>query len=285
MKQSLLLAIPAFIPAFILLVTVGCAGQPGPNAEPQTPAEVVVFAAASLTEALNAVGQRYQTERPDVALLFNFAGSQQLAAQMGQGARADIFVSADGRQMDAAAAEGQIDTASVQAFACNRLVIITSRSAISDVQALARPGLKLVIGAESVPAGVYTREFLQAASRDPMFTPDFESEVMKNVVSYEQSVRAVLGKVRLGEADAGFVYASDAVAPRTGGGAAASVADVQVIRLPDALNPVAVYPLGLTPQGQANPEARRFVDFLFSAASREILTGLGFSFECLSAAP
>jgi len=264
---------------FTLLLTVGgCISSRGDSTADEKPQEVVVFAAASLTEVLTEAGKTFEQDHPDVRLVFNFAGSQQLASQLAQGAQADLFASADQRQMDAAVTAGRIDPADVTIFACNRLVVVTSDSRIDSLQALARPGVKLVIGAQAVPVGVYTQALLAAASADPLYGPAFGAGVMANVVSYEQSVRAVLGKVRLGEADAGIVYASDARA----------APDVHVLEIPDSLNQIASYPLASVLDGPLEEDsstalARQFIDFLHSSRSRDILTGAGFSVECAPA--
>lgn len=263
-----------------LWLIAACAGTPLTGQTGGDKEELVIFAAASLTEALTAVGERFSQEHPNSRLLFNFAGSQQLAGQLAQGAQADLFLSADARQMDAAVTEGRIDAGSVRTFACNRLVAVVSDRAIESVQDLARPGLKIVVGAEAVPVGAYTRQFLQAASADPLFPPNFEADVMKNVVSYEQSVRAVLGKVRLGEADAGIVYASDVDASD-----AAGAEDIRVLAIPAAVNPTALYPVGVVQGAKSVQTAQQFVDFLLSAPAKETLSTFGFSFECLPAAP
>ena len=142
---------------------------------------------------------------------FSFLGSQVLATQLAQGAPAEVFASADSRSMDAARAANRIDGMPF-VFAQNKLVVIVPRTnpgRIGKLQDLARHGIKLVIGAESVPVGHYSREVLANLSRSPAFGSDFARRALSNVVSEEENVKAVVSKVQLGEADAGIVYRSD----------------------------------------------------------------------------
>jgi molybdate transport system substrate-binding protein len=173
--------------------------------------------------------------------------------------------------MEEAIAAGRVSRGAEREFARNRLVVVTPRdnpASIAGLQDLARPGVKLVLAAHQVPAGAYSLDFLARAAASPWFTAAFSPTVLANVVSYEQSVKAVLSKVALGEADAGIVYASDA-----------SSADVARIEIPDGLNPVASYPLAPIANA-ANPAlARRFVDYVLSPAGQAILASHGFTTE------
>ena len=148
---------------------------------------------------------------PGLTVRFNFAGSQQLALQIEQGAPADVFASADQRWMSYATEKGLVDGRR-QVFARNRLVAIVPRTnpaRIGSLQDLARRGIKLVLAAEAVPAGKYSREALQNLAGAPGFPPEYDRRVLANVVSQEENVKAVVAKVQLGEADAGLVYRSD----------------------------------------------------------------------------
>ena len=144
---------------------------------------------------------------------FNFAGSQQLATQLEQGATADVFASADERWMTYAA-EKDLLAEPARLFAHNRLAVIvpaTNPARIGRLQDLARRGVKLVVAAEAVPVGAYTRQSLAKLAQAPDFPADFDRRVLANVVSQEENVKAVVTKVQLGEADAGVVYVSDAI--------------------------------------------------------------------------
>ena len=154
-----------------------------------------------------------------VDVVFNFGSSSTLATQLTEGAAADIFASANIAQMSAAARSGRIHETDSRIFAKNRLVAITPSthpSAINELADLAKPGLKVVLADKAVPAGQYALDFLQKASAAAPFGPNYAAAVQKNVVSYEQDVKAVLSKVSLGEADAGIVYATDLVGAAAG---------------------------------------------------------------------
>jgi molybdate transport system substrate-binding protein len=231
---------------------------------------VTVFAAASLTEAFTELGRRYQDAPGGGKVLFNFAGSQQLAAQLDQGARADVFASADQRWMDHVRDAGLLVGAPI-VFARNRLVVILpagNPGRVERLPDLARRGLKLVLAAASVPVGKYSREALGRLADQPGFEPDFASRVLANLVSEEENVKAVAAKVQLGEADAGMVYHSDltpSVARR-----------VRVIELPEQANVVAEYPIALLKTAPDSAAARAFIDLVLSRRGQEVLRTYGF---------
>lgn len=182
------------------------------NVPEQTPKILTVFTAASLIEAFADVGAHFEAQHPDVEIQFNFAGSQQLAQQLAHGAPADVFASANQRQMQAAIDAGRVDAGTERVFAHNRLVVIYPRDnpgGIRAIQDLSKPGLRLDLAAEAVPVGYYSMQFLEKASRPTALGDRYREDVLENVVSYEENVRAVLSKVLLGEVDAGIVYASD----------------------------------------------------------------------------
>src|SRR5213078_1238753 len=141
---------------------------------------------------------------------YSFAGSDQLALQIRQGAPADIFASASPKYTELAYRDGCVQKPVV--FATNKLIVLVPKAnpmGITSVYDLRRPGLKLVIGDKAVPIGSYTRQILD--------TLGITNDVMNNVVSQETDVKGIVTKVALGEADAGFVYRTDArgVASRT----------------------------------------------------------------------
>ena len=275
-----------------LLLMGGC-GRPEANKAASTKGVVTVFAAASLTDVLQQVGQSFSASDHSSEIVFNFAGSQRLAGQLREGARADLFASADETQMQAAIDFGRVEKTSVKTFACNRLVIAISGSEetlaasavasqaaddpaparIDALLTLAQPGHKIIVGAEAVPIGRYTRQFLAKAAEDERLGAGFRSGFEANIVSEEQSVRVVLSKVQVGEADAGVVYASDLV----------GVADVRSVEIPAHLNISATYPVGLVQGGPQPEQAAAFVAFLFSEESAAVLEAHGFSTQCREA--
>lgn len=231
---------------------------------------LTVMAAASLSEPFEAIGAQFEAAHPGVKVAFNFAGSQQLAQQLAGGAPADVFASASMTYMDSAIETGRVKPDTARIFAANRLAVIVpagNPAGLTKLEDLARPGIKLVLAAEEVPAGAYSLEFLARAAADAQFGAAFQSGVLKNVVSYEENVKAVLAKVRLGEADAGVVYAGDA---SSANGA------VRVIAIPDALNVAARYPISVI-QDSANADlAAAFVEFVLSAQGQAVLAEAGF---------
>ncbi|MEO8083889.1 MAG: molybdate ABC transporter substrate-binding protein [Ardenticatenales bacterium] len=230
---------------------------------------LTVLAAASLAEPFAEIGRAFEAANPGVRVAISFAGSQQLATQIGEGAPADVFASANERQMDRVVAAGEADGAAVQTFARNRLVVVTPSDNPGGVAALAdlaRPGLKLVVAAAGVPVGDYTRAFLVRASALPEFTAAYSPTVLANVVSYEDDVKSVLAKVRLGEADAGIVYTSDA---GTG-------VDVRRIDIPDDLNVIAAYPIAPLAHAKDAALAERFVAAVLGAPAQAALERYGF---------
>ena len=260
------------------LLLAGCGGPDAGSASSET-AVVTVFAAASLTDVFQEAAESFSRSGHTGNVVFNFAGSQHLAGQLREGARADIFASADEMQMQAAIDTGRIAKRSVKTFACNRLMIGYGRRAtgasdaapeLESLLQLAQPGYKIIVGAEAVPIGQYTRQFLANAAQDDRFGPGFRAGFEANIVSEEQNVRGILSKLQLGEADAGVVYASDLV----------GVTALQGMEIPAHLNISAVYPIALTRESKQPEQAATFVTFLFSEKGTAVLESHGFSTEC-----
>lgn len=242
---------------------------PAPTSAPASRQTITVFAAASLTDAFEDAAQAFEAANTGVDVVFSFAGSQQLAAQLGEGAPADVFASANARQMQVATDSGRIAADASAVFARNDLVLVVpadNPASISSVDDLARPGLKLVLADRSVPVGQYTLDMLAKASARPGTTATFSETVIANVVSYEDNVRSVLTKVALGEADAGVVYRTDA----------ASSTDVQPIDIPADLNVIASYPIALVSDSTHPELARTFIAFVQSPEGQAILQRYGF---------
>jgi len=233
------------------------------------PASLTVFAAASLTDAFGEIGRAFEAARPGVKVTFSYAGSQQLAQQINQGAPADVFASANTAQMDAAVKGGRIAQTAPKMFAQNRLVAISaSRVGIATLKDLSRPGAKIVLADRAVPVGAYSLDFLRKASALPEYGATYSRTVVANVVSYEQDVKAVVSKVMLGEADAGIVYTTDLYAN--------AALKAGAIAIPDALNTIAVYPIAALNDTKQAALAAAFVDFALSPASQAVLAKYGF---------
>jgi molybdate transport system substrate-binding protein len=249
----------------LLLCGLPAAAAPGATPSAPQPAPLRVFAAASLSEAFGEIGGMLERQRPGLVVRFNFAGSQQLAAQIEQGAAADVFASADERWMKYASERGLL-TGDPLVFARNRLVVIvpkTNPARIHRLQDLARGGVKLVIGADAVPVGRYGRIAIRNLARDSAFGDEFATRTLRNVVSEEENVKAVVAKVQLGEADAGIVYRSD-VTP-------AVSRYIRVFEIPGSANVVASYPIALVRGARSSDAAAAFLALVRSPEGQQAL--------------
>jgi molybdate transport system substrate-binding protein len=249
------------------------------SVQAQQLATLTVFAAASLTEPFSRLGKTFEADHPGTTVRFNFAGSQQLVLQLQQGAKADVFASADERWMQAAKDSGLVEGEPVL-FARNELVVIVPRAnpaGIKRLQDLARSGTKVVIAADAVPVGRYTRQMLDKLSAQPGFGTKFGAQVLANVASYEENVKGVVAKVQLGEADAGVVYRSDA----SGSGASQLI----TLDIPETANVVASYPIAVVRDARSRQLAEAFLTLVASAAGEEALRSAGFSRVNPGAAP
>jgi len=225
-----------------------------------------VFAAASLTEAFQELGRGFEAENPGVVVTFNFAGSQALRTQIEEGAAADMFASASLKEMEQLAAEGMLSGVA-WTFATNLLTIVVPPDNPADLESpldLARPGVKLVLAAEQVPAGGYARQLIDRLAG--VYGASFSEAVRENVVSSEDNVKQIVAKVQLGEADAGIVYETDALA----------AASLITIAIPPEQNVVAEYPIAVLAQATNGHLAAAFVEYLLSPDGLATLEGWGF---------
>lgn len=262
--------------ALLIVVAVGCASSPAHqpnNGNAELQGDLTIFAAASLTEAFNELGQLFESDHPGASVRFNYAGSQRLRTQLEYGAQADLFASADWIQMRALMEQGLILGQPID-FTGNQLVILVPEppitSGVSGISGLDQPGLKLVLALPEVPAGRYTRAFIDNLRADPRFGEAFAEGLLANVVSREANVRGVAQKVAMGEADAGITYVSDAQAPFV-------ASRVRQIPIPSQLNETARYPIA-TLSDTAQPElAQAFIELLRSETGQNILARHGFT--------
>ena len=252
----------AVVTAALVASLVSC----GSGAAAAPPRELVVFEAASLKDAFAQLARRFQHDNPGARVVANPAGSQELRAQIEHGAAADVIATADRKQMDALAAQGLIGAASV--FTCNEPVLVVRAGLASVIKSLGDlpRAERIVIGAAEVPIGAYTVQILRNAAAT--HGVDFAARVQAKVASRELSVRQVLAKVVLGEADAGVVYRTDAIA--AGG-------KVTTVSIPPELNVRAEYFIALLAAAPQSQLARRWVDLVMSPAGRAALRDAGFA--------
>jgi molybdate transport system substrate-binding protein len=229
----------------LLLALTGCAGS-----EDAASSRLDVYAAASLAEVFPEI---------DTGARYSFAGSDELATQIREGAPADVYAAASSKYPQALYEEELVDEPVT--FASNRLVLIVpanNPASIEGAEDLLADGTRLVLAAEGVPVGDYAREALAALGL---------SEALENVVSNEDDVKGVSGKVALGEADAGIVYATDAVPLGD---------DVRVLELPDGAQPTIEYQVAVVGATDDRDGAAAFVERLLSPDGRAALEAAGF---------
>ncbi|MFB3737732.1 MAG: molybdate ABC transporter substrate-binding protein [Candidatus Velamenicoccus archaeovorus] len=248
--------------AFAVSACGGATGAGGTSAAGGTShRDLLVSAAASLTDAFTEIGRAFERQHPGVSVTFNFGPSDGLAGQIEEGAPVDVFASASPTWMDAVEREGPGVT-DRHDFARNELAIIVPEgdpAGISGLADLAEPGVKLVLAAQGVPAGDYARQLFDRAG--------IADAALANVVSNEEDVKGVLTKVLSGDADAGIVYVTD-VTP--------DVADrVTTIQIPHDVNVIATYPIAVVTGSKEADLAQRFVDDVLGDGQR-ILARYGF---------
>ncbi|MGW0661290.1 molybdate ABC transporter substrate-binding protein [Streptodolium elevatio] len=235
--------------------TSGGPQAPGSPGSAKPPSSITVLAAASLTGAFNEAKEAYTKDNKDQDVKFSFAGSQELAAQVKQGAPADVVATADTKTMDGLA--GEVNSPTL--FAKNKLTIVVAPGNPKNIKTLAdlaRTDLTVVLAGPTVPVGRYARESLGKAG------------VTVKPKSEETDVKAVLTRVRMGEADAGIVYTTDV---KSAGDAVASV------DIPDEFNVVAAYPVAVIKDSRQQGPAAAFTQWLLTPEAREILKKYGFA--------
>ena len=250
MKRSRLLAVFGVL---LLALISGCG-----SSEQPTGGKIIVFAAASLKKTFTEIGEQFKAENPGASVEFSFTGSSDLVTQLTQGAPADVFASADTKNMEKAVQAGLLAGDPVN-FASNTLTIAVAPGnpkKIASFKDLTRQGLNVVVCAPQVPCGSATQKVEQATG------------VTLNPVSEESSVSDVLNKVTTGQADAGIVYVTDAI------GAGDNVA---AVAFPEAAGAVNTYPIAVL-KGSKNPQlARKFVDLVTGDSGQKVLNAAGFT--------
>ena len=238
----------------LALAAAGCSDDASVAGGDGDRPQLVVSAASSMKEALTACSPDF----PEAAVKIQFAGSDELAAQIRQGVKPDVYAAANTRLPEELNQEGLLGTP--VEFATNELVIAVGGDGteVEKVEDLARPGIQIAIGAESVPVGTYTREVL---GRLPA---GLEQKILANVRSEEPDVKGVVGKLTQGAADAGFVYLTDVTEGITG------------VELPPELRPTVAYGAGVV-EGSKQPElAQQYLDGLTEGPCADALREEGF---------
>jgi molybdate transport system substrate-binding protein len=247
-----------------LLLTVALIAACGSGGgSPATPAgaaklsgTLTVFAAASLTESFDAIGQQFAAAHPGVKVSFNYGASSTLATQIDQGAPGDVFASAASKNMDQVRSAGNAGTPAT--FAVNRMEIAVppgNPGHVTGLADLARSGVKVALCQEQVPCGATAAKVFANAHLDV------------KPVTREPDVKSTLAKVTVGEVDAGVVYVTDVHA------AGSKVAGVVI---PDALNATTDYPIAALTHAKNPALAAAFVAYVASAAGRAVLAAAGF---------
>lgn len=243
----------------ILLTTTLVAALTGCSSSGPAPGKsITVYAAASLKKTFTDIGEQFKTDNPGASIDFNFAGSSDLVTQLTQGATADVFASADTKNMDKATKAGLLAGDPVN-FASNTLVIAVAPGnpkKIASFADLNRPGLSVVACAPAVPCGSATQRIEDSTG------------IRLNPVSEESSVTDVLNKVTSGQADAGLVYVTDAL----GAGD-----KVTTVKFPEAVGAVNTYPIAVLKSAPESGLAQKFVDLVTGEAGQKILNQAGFA--------
>ena len=240
-----------------LAAMVALAFLSGCSSSPPAPTKLVVFAAASLKQSFTQLGEQFETDHPGTSVEFSFAGSSDLVTQLTQGASADVFASADGKNMDKAKDAGLLAGDAVN-FATNTLTIAVAPGnpkGIRSFQDLIKDGLSVVACAPQVPCGAATEQIERATG------------VELKPVSEESSVTDVLNKVSTGEADAGVVYMTDVA------GSGGKVAGVE---FPESKEAVNTYPIASLKDSANANVAAEFIAYVTGDAGQKALEAAGF---------
>lgn len=252
--KSTLITTGALTAAAALMLSA-CSGGSGNGAESDG-GSITVFAAASLNQVFADLGESFE-EETGTSVDFSFGGSSDLVAQMQAGAPADVFASANEKNMDKMTDEDLME-GEPQMFATNTLTIVTAPDnpkGVEDLHSLSADDISLVICAPEVPCGAATQEVAELA------------DVELKPVSEENAVTDVLGKVTSGQADAGLVYITDA----TGAGD-----DVTAVDFPEASDVINNYPIGVLKSSKNAEAAQQWVDYVLSDTGQKALADAGF---------
>lgn len=228
---------------------------------------LTVFAASSLTEAFGELARTFEERNPGTEVRQSFESSSTLLTQIQQGAPADVFASAGQEEMNTAVDDGLAGEPEI--FVTNREVVMVPEDNPANVRGfrdLVKPGTKLVLAEDGVPAADYALKILGKASAE--YGGNFKQDVLSNVVSREADVRASVSRVALGDADATFGYASDFTPDIKD--------EVKVIPIPPDLNIIATYQIAALKDAESPELAQKWVDLVVSDEGQRVLEKWGF---------
>jgi molybdate transport system substrate-binding protein len=242
----------------------------GPTSTAVTPVEITVFAASSLTEAFDALAAAYEAADPGVTVTLSYDSSAALRAKIEQGARVDVFASADTKNPDALVSAG-LAAGPTTPFTANELAVIVPSSnpaGLVDPYGLAEPGVKVIAAGENVPITGYATKLLENLEAYRGAQADLIPSYERNIVSREDNVKGVVAKVELGEGDGGIVYATDAKGAGDG---------VLTLPIPPGTNVRATYGAVIPSDAPEPVAAADFLAWLAGPAARGILASFGFA--------
>jgi molybdate transport system substrate-binding protein len=253
---------------FILsLVLTGC-GQKNEdlNTSGDAKDQVTIFAASSLTDAVNTIRQSYESENDHIDIRINYAGSKTLRSQLENGAQADIFLSANKKHYDALLDQGILSEG--REILQNEMVLVLSKEGAEKIKTLEdlRKDHQLILAEKGVPAGDYGREVICRLGE--VYGPDYEGAVLENLASSENNVRQVLMKIVLGEGDAAFVYKTDVNQ---------DIKDqVVVLDIPKDYNVTASYWMGIVNNDMISESVRDCCAYIMADDSCDVFEKYGF---------
>lgn len=262
-------AAPVAPPASPVAEAPATPAAPPATTAPATPASAVtltVFAPAGLTEAVKQLAADFEKTHAGVRVELELGHSPAQREQLEQGATPDVFISASRKDMDAVAEKQLVVADQVRPFARNQLVVILppdNPGKIETLADLARPGVQVLIAAADLPIGNATLTMLEKLNAS--IAPDFKERVLANVVSTELGVKPIVSKISLGEADAGVVYVSDAVA----------APNLKTLEIPQEANVAVVFTIAPVTAAAHPEEAADFVALVLSPAGQNVLSAHG----------
>lgn len=253
----------------ILIITALLLGCTSNKSDDVKPSEVIVFAAASMTESLNELAKGFETAERDIKVTFNFAGSQVLKTSIENSTKADIFISASTNYMDDLNKRGYVKD--YKLFLKNRIVLASGNKSKVDIKSLkdlTAEGAKIAVGDKSVPVGKYWEEAFGEALKDGTLSEDDKTKIENNIKTRELNVKDVVSKILLNEVDAGVVYKTDITQ--------ANADKIKIINIPIFEKFDASYPLAILKGSEDSEAVKKFYDYLLSDKAKKIFKKYGF---------